>query len=151
MTDVQGLVQAQTALGIELIAKAAKAEDALAATRATLAEHVDENLALHARCAELEAKLTATERSHDAMDALVDARALLGEAYQHMPVRLVQWYRDCKAWLTANPESPHSDDEFSEPEALLDEVLQHADLSRAAAHPLRDRVDAWRKRRCRAP
>jgi hypothetical protein len=108
MTDVQGLVQAQTALGIELIAKAAKAEDALAATRATLAEHVDENLALHARCAKLEAKLTAMERSHDATDALADARALLGEAYQHMPVRLVQWYRDCKAWLAANPESPRA-------------------------------------------
>jgi hypothetical protein len=45
----------------------------------------------------------------------------------------------------------HSDDEFSELEALLDEVLQHADLSRAAAHPLRDRVDAWRKKRCHAP
>lgn len=71
LRDMQGLVRAATALGVELTAKLEKAEDALTATRSTLAGHVEENLTLHARCSELEAKLTATERSHDATDALL--------------------------------------------------------------------------------
>ena len=41
----------------ELAARAEKAERDLARARATLAEHVNENLALHARCAELEVLL----------------------------------------------------------------------------------------------
>lgn len=40
---------------LELIARAEKAEQALGTTRRALAEHVEENLSLHRRCAELEA------------------------------------------------------------------------------------------------
>lgn len=54
MPDVPGLVQAQTALGLELMLRVNKAEADLAAAQATLTEHVEENLSLHARCNELE-------------------------------------------------------------------------------------------------
>ncbi len=45
----------QAPAALELMARAEKAEQALASTRATLTEHVDENLELHRRVADLEA------------------------------------------------------------------------------------------------
>jgi len=45
-----------------------KAERELSAARATLAEHVEENLSLHAECNELGAKLAAAAQLIDAME-----------------------------------------------------------------------------------
>lgn len=46
-------------------------ERELVAARATLAEHVEENLALHARCNELEAENARLEASHRATEELL--------------------------------------------------------------------------------
>lgn len=66
-----------------LLGRAEKLEETLATTRATLAQHVEENLALHRRCAELEEKLAAAEAlckeaTDDAFET--EQRALRAEA-----------------------------------------------------------------------
>jgi hypothetical protein len=48
---------------IELMARAQRAEETLASVRATLAEHVEENLTLHRRVSELEAALQSLVRA----------------------------------------------------------------------------------------
>lgn len=46
---------------IELLARAERAEQALATTKGTLTEHVDENLELHRRCAAHEDRIAELE------------------------------------------------------------------------------------------
>jgi hypothetical protein len=59
--DVRGTIAAQTRLGVELLNRANTAEAELQRTRATLAEHVDENLELHRRVDELNRQLRQRE------------------------------------------------------------------------------------------
>lgn len=78
-----------------LLGRAEKLEETLVSTRATLAQHVDENLALHRRCVELEEMLAAAEKARDLNKKIGDGFSIALMAAEQ---KLAEAEREAKRW-----------------------------------------------------
>ncbi len=114
--------------GVELLARAERAEQALATTKGTLTEHVDENLDLHRRCAAHEDRIAELE---SALSNLVDSSSAHVEVLEAEVARwkalagtMEKQVSDIGVWKLRLQEAERDRDAFDQERQRLVEQLE---------------------------